>query len=48
VSDEKRHAAREAREREALAAAIERCWISRFGRVAVIVEPTLAQLKRGD
>jgi hypothetical protein len=50
VNDERarqRAAERAAREDEQLAAAIERCWLTRFGKVAVTSEPTLMQIRRG-
>lgn len=44
---DQRRSEREQREDLELAAAIVAAWMSRFGRVAVVVEPTLAAIRRG-
>lgn len=40
--------AKDERDDRELAAAIERAWVARFGKVAVVCESTLAAIRRGD
>jgi hypothetical protein len=47
VSDEWRRA-REQRANRELADVIAAAWRSRFGKVAVVVEPVLAEMRRRD